>query len=103
MVPLYAARVQDLGTDDFVVIKCGACGHTAELWPGLLIRGLGLQPTDKILDLERRLRCRLCYAKDQAAVSIKWKSRPPDTVSRQHKRPRAKGAVRAADSTRSVS
>ena len=24
MVPLYAARVQDLGPDDFVVIKCGA-------------------------------------------------------------------------------
>ena len=31
MVPLYAARVQDLGIDDFVIIKCGACGHTAEI------------------------------------------------------------------------
>jgi hypothetical protein len=74
MVPLYAARVQDLGTDDFVVIKCGACGHTAELWPSLLTHGLRLQPTDKILDLERRLRCRLCYARNQAAVSIRWKA-----------------------------
>ena len=73
MVPLYAARVQDLGPDDVAVFTCGACGHTAELWPSLLIGGLGLEPTDKILDLERRLRCRLCYAKDQAAVSIKWK------------------------------
>src|SRR3954471_20672036 len=27
MVPLYAARVQDLGTDDVAVFKCGACGH----------------------------------------------------------------------------
>ena len=74
MVPLYAARVQDLGPDDVAVFKCGACGHTAELWPSLLIRGLGLEPTAKILDLERRLRCRLCYAKDQATVSIKWKA-----------------------------
>ena len=56
MVPLYAARVQDLGPDDVAVFKCGACGHTAELWPSLLIGGLGLKPTDKVLDLERRLR-----------------------------------------------
>ena len=72
MVPLYAARVQDLGLEDVAVFKCGACGHTAELWPSFLIGGLGLQQTDKVLDLERRLRCRLCYAKDQAMVSIKW-------------------------------
>src|SRR3954449_8187252 len=40
MVPLYAARVQDLGTGDFVVIKCGACGHTTEIPPSGLIGGL---------------------------------------------------------------
>src|SRR4051812_9001498 len=60
MVPLYAARVQDLGPDDVAVFKCGACGHTAELPPSALLRGLGLKPTeqlkptDKILDLEQR-------------------------------------------------
>ena len=43
MVPLYAARVQDLGTDDFVVIKCGACGHTAEI-PQSVLPKLGLKP-----------------------------------------------------------
>ena len=37
MVPLYAARVQDLRPDDVAVFKCGACGHTAELWPSFLI------------------------------------------------------------------
>ena len=74
MVPLYAARVQDLGTGDVAVFKCGACGHTAELPPSALLRGLGLKPTEKVLDLERRLRCRLCYAKEQAVVSIKWKA-----------------------------
>src|SRR4051794_10560736 len=31
MVPLYAARVQDLGPGDVVVFRCGACGHAAEL------------------------------------------------------------------------
>src|SRR3954467_8427787 len=79
MVPLYAARVRDLGPDDVAVFKCGACGHTAELPPSALIRGLGLQPTDKVLDLERRLRCRLCYAREQAGVSIRGKisSSPP--------------------------
>jgi hypothetical protein len=74
MVPLYAARVQDLGPDDVAVFKCGACGHTAELPPSALLRGLGLEPTDMVLDLERRLRCRLCLAREQAVVAIKWKA-----------------------------
>ncbi len=29
MVPLYAARVEDLGPGDFVKVDCAACGHTA--------------------------------------------------------------------------
>ena len=45
MVPLYAARVQELGPDDVAMFKCGACGHTAELWPSGLIQGFGLKPT----------------------------------------------------------
>ncbi len=76
MVPLYAARVQDLGPEDVAIFKCGACGHTAELPPSMLLYGLGLQPTDKVLDLERRLVCRLCLARGQAVVSIKWQSSP---------------------------
>ena len=103
MVPLYAARVQDLGPDDVAVFKCGACGHTAELWPSLLIGGLGLQPTDKVLDLERGLVCRLCLARGQAVVSIKWKATAAGATRRPRKRPRANGAVRAADSARCVS
>ena len=74
MVPLYAARVQDLGTDDVDVFRCGACGHTAELPLSALLRGLGLKPTEKVLDLEQRLRCRLCLARGQAVVSIKWRA-----------------------------
>ena len=74
MVPLYGVRMQDLGPDDVAVFKCGACGHTAELWPSFLIRGLGLQPTDKVLDLKQRLVCRLCLARGQATVSVRWKA-----------------------------
>ena len=73
-MPLYAARVQDLGPDDVAVFKCGACGHTAELPPSALLRGLELQPTDKVLDLERRLVCRLCLARGQAVVGDKGKA-----------------------------
>jgi hypothetical protein len=73
MVPLYAARVRDLGPGDVVVFRCGACGHTAEIPPSVL-PGLGLQPREKVLDLERRLRCRLCLARGQAVVSIKWRA-----------------------------
>jgi hypothetical protein len=73
MVPLYAARVEDLKPGDVVVIKCGACGHTAEFPPSVL-PGLGLQPREKVLDLERRLRCRLCNARGQAMVSVKWRA-----------------------------
>jgi hypothetical protein len=63
MVPLYAARVQDLGPGDVAVFKCGACGHTAELWPSGLVHGLQLQPTERVLDLALRLRCRECDAR----------------------------------------
>ena len=50
MVPLYAARIEDLGPGDFVKIDCVACGHTALLTPAFLAR-LGLGPRQKVLDL----------------------------------------------------
>jgi hypothetical protein len=39
MLPLYAARIEDLGPGDFVKVDCGACSHPALLtraspgWP----------------------------------------------------------------------
>jgi hypothetical protein len=59
MVPLYAARVRDLGPGDAVVFKCGACGHTAELPPSGLLHGLGLRapfktPSDRSQALDFR-------------------------------------------------
>jgi hypothetical protein len=47
-------RTPDIGPGDVAVFMCGACGHTAELWPSILIHGLGLKPADKVLDLEQR-------------------------------------------------
>jgi hypothetical protein len=69
MVPLYAARVEDLGPGDLIVVECGACGHT--LASGI-VHGLRLQPTEKVLDLAPRLRCRECDTKGRAVVSVKW-------------------------------
>src|SRR5271166_4196008 len=71
MVPLYAARIEDLGPGDFLRVDCGACSHTALLAPAFLLR-LGLGPRDKVLDLKDRARCRACGARGRGCVSIKW-------------------------------
>jgi hypothetical protein len=71
MVPLYAARIEDLGPGDFVKIDCAACEHTALLAPAFLSR-LGLSTRDKVLDLKDRVRCRNCDARGRAVISIKW-------------------------------
>jgi hypothetical protein len=73
MVPLYAARIADLGSGDFVKVECTACRHE-ELLPAdrLRIKGLPLPPYTPVLDLEPRLRCRECDARGKAVVSIKW-------------------------------
>ena len=84
MVPLYAARIEDLGSGDFVKIDCAACcrrllrssaelrcSHTALLTPAFLAR-LGLGPRQKVLDLKDRVRCRGCGVRGRAVVSIKW-------------------------------
>jgi hypothetical protein len=73
MVPLYAARIQDLGHGDFVKVECAACGHVELLAADKLrIKGLPLPPYTPVLDLEPRLRCRECDAKGKAVVTIKW-------------------------------
>ena len=62
MIPLYAARIENLGPGDFVKIDCAACSHTALLSPAFLAR-LGLEPRHKVLDLKDRVRCRGCGAR----------------------------------------
>ena len=70
MLPLYAARIEDLGQGDFVKVDCAACRHVALLSPEFLLRrGLSLQT--KVLDLKERVRG--CGKRGRAAVSIKWR------------------------------
>jgi ribosomal protein S27E len=72
MVPLYAARIEDLGPGDFVRVECAACGHDVLITRSALLQGLRLQPTDRVLDLEPRVRCRECDARGKAVVSVRW-------------------------------
>jgi hypothetical protein len=72
VLPLYAARIEDLGQGDFVKVDCAACHHVALLAPEALLR-VGLSPAAKVLDLKGRLRCRACRSKGRAVVSIKWR------------------------------
>ena len=76
MVPLYAARIEDLGPGDFVRVECIACGHDELLAPDVLrIKGVPLPPYTPVLDLECRLRCRTCDVRGRVAVSIRWAER----------------------------
>jgi hypothetical protein len=59
MLPLYAARIEDLGPGDLVKVDCAACHHVALLTPEALMR-VGLSPGAKVLDLKGRFRCRGC-------------------------------------------
>jgi hypothetical protein len=69
MLPLYAARIEDLGPGDFV--KVGLPPRRIADAEALL--RVGLNPAAKVLDLKGRLRCRGCGRKGRAVVSIKWR------------------------------
>jgi hypothetical protein len=73
MLPLYAARIEDLAPGEFMKVDCAACHHVALLTPDALLRA-GLSPAAKVLDLKGRLRCRGCGRKGRAVVSIKWRA-----------------------------
>jgi hypothetical protein len=70
MVPLYAARIADLGAGDLVQIEC-SCGHVALLTAPMLATA-GVAADQKLVDLSARLRCRECDARGRTVVSVKW-------------------------------
>lgn len=72
IVPLYKARVSDLGPGDFVMITCFACGHESLIPPSTFLVRPGVSPDTPIVDLERRVRCRECNARGESLVSVKW-------------------------------
>ena len=74
MLPLYAARIEDLERGDFVKVDCASCHHVALLTPEVLLSA-GLSPAVKVLDLKDRLRCGGCERKGRAVFSIRWWAR----------------------------
>ena len=79
MVPLYAARIEDLGAGDFVKVDCAACSHTAVFSMAFLSR-LGLNSRDKVLDLKDKVRCRCCGARGAQSRRSSGPSQSPDTL-----------------------
>jgi hypothetical protein len=71
MVPLYSARIGDLGPNDLVRVQCISCGHCETIPPGGLI-GLRLPLETLILDLEPRFRCRECDERGKAVATVAW-------------------------------
>lgn len=72
MVPLYQARISDLGPDDIVIVECGARRRLpAELTADNLATA-GIKPDVRVLDLEWHLRCRDCGERGRAGVSVRW-------------------------------
>ena len=71
-VPLYKARVADLGPRDAVKVTCFACGHEDLIPPSTLQSRPDLSPNTRVLELDRRVRCRECSAIGEALVSVAW-------------------------------
>src|SRR5216683_3109997 len=88
MLPLYLARIEDLGRSHFVKVDCAACHHVALLTPVFLLE-LGLSPLAKVLDLKQRVWCRGCGARGRAVVSIKWRTTDLVSGSPTHRGPLA--------------
>ena len=72
MVPLHKARVRDLGPGDHVQITCFACKHVILVPLDALMRWPHVRAETRVLDLERRAKCRECGAWGEALVTVKW-------------------------------
>lgn len=68
--PFYAARVEDLGPDDWVKVECG-CGHIEGLNRSMF-ETAGVPSYTAIRDLQRRLKCKECRWRGRADLKIEW-------------------------------
>jgi hypothetical protein len=58
MRALFEARLEDLRPGDLVKIEC-ICGHS-ELLTAIMLASAGVKPSQTVLDLGLKLRCREC-------------------------------------------
>ena len=71
MRPLYDARIEESWPRRLPARQC-AWGHDL-LIPAIgLLQGWRLPPYTRVLDLERRFRCRECDQRGKVVLSIKW-------------------------------
>jgi DNA-directed RNA polymerase subunit RPC12/RpoP len=71
--PRYAIRLRDLRHWHVVTVSCPACGHKGRLDATALGRG---QPDyTRLMDLERRLRCRSCGNREGNRIMVTMASR----------------------------
>jgi len=71
IVPLYGARLEDLGPGDLVDLEC-VCGHS-ELLTAAMLSTAGVKPSDGLADLAPRLRCRECDERGKVMISVRWR------------------------------
>ena len=67
---LWECRLEDIGQYDRVKVEC-ACGHLQLLGADYFKAGK-LPGYQRIVELERRMRCRECDERGKVMVSIKW-------------------------------
>jgi hypothetical protein len=80
MVPLYAARIEDLGPGDFVRVECIACGRDELIPHSSLLHGLRLPPYTPVLVSNRgsvagnamRVARRSCRLGGRPAEAPQW-------------------------------
>lgn len=71
MVPLYAARIEDLGSVDFMVVEWHSCNNVG-LLSGRFLLSLGFPPYTSIRGLQRYACCRGCGVRGRGDISIRW-------------------------------
>jgi hypothetical protein len=65
----YDFRAEHLEATDYLKVECQSCGHVERL-TGSMLATAGINPTHRIEDLARRLRCRECDAKGRVIVTV---------------------------------
>jgi rubredoxin len=71
--PRYAFRLEDLRAFHLVRADCRACGHKAIVPNAALTQG---RPGyTRLVDLERRLRCRKCGTRGKTSLGVEFRPR----------------------------